>query len=46
MQFSDDAARREAAQRAREYRTQRNLGWSNYGTGVAGSVLGGIFGGG
>lgn len=46
MQFADAAARRDAAQRSREYKTQRNLGWSQYGTGVAGSVLGAIGGGG
>jgi len=45
MQFGDDAHRREAAQRAREARTQRNLAWSQYGTGVAGSVLGALGGG-
>lgn len=42
MQFQDDAARREAAQRAREHRTQRNLGWTQYGTNVAGSVFGAV----
>lgn len=42
MQFQDDAARREAAQRAREYRTQRNMGWAEFGTQAAGSILGGV----
>jgi hypothetical protein len=46
MQFADDAARRDAAQRGREARSQRNLAWSQFGTGLAGDVLGAIGGGG
>lgn len=46
MQFADDAARRDAAQRGREWRSQRNLAWTNYGTNAAGSILGALGGGG
>lgn len=39
MQLQDDIARREAAQRAREWRTQRNMGWADFGMNAAGTAL-------
>ncbi len=46
MQFGDDAHRREMDLEGRKYKTGRNMGWTQYGTNTAGSILGGLFGGG
>jgi len=45
MQLQDETARREAAQRAREWRTNRNMGWAQFGTQTGMGILEGIFGG-
>ena len=45
MQLQDDIARREAAQRAREWRSNRNLGWTRFGTETGMGVLEGVLGG-
>lgn len=42
MQFADDAHRRQADLEGRKYKTARNMGWTQYGTNVAGSVLEGL----
>ncbi len=45
MQLSDDQHRRQMAQQAREWRTNRNMGWAQFGTQTGMGVLEGIFGG-
>lgn len=45
MQFGDDAHRRQMDLAGREYKTRRNMGWSQFGTGLAGNILEGVLGG-
>jgi|GEM_PF-5591206 hypothetical protein len=45
MQLSDDQHRRQQALMAKQYKTNRNMGWAQFGTQTGMGVLEGIFGG-